>query len=101
MKASWETVQKVVERMTSPVRTAQEDSMANEIPEHLVDVAKALPPLATIPEACAALRMGATTVRGLVRAGQLRAIRSSPTGSARLLIPRSEILRYLESRTID
>jgi len=71
---------------------------APSTPDHLRDVEAALPPLATIAEARAALRYGDSTIRQLIRSGQLRAIRSTPTGSSRLLIPRSEIIRFLCER---
>lgn len=72
-----------------------------KIPEHLRDVADALPPLATVPEATAVMRLCSSKVRQLVARGELRAVRSSPTGSARLLIPRSEILRYLGAHEVQ
>jgi hypothetical protein len=41
--------------------------------------------------------MSPRTVRRLIRAGSLVAVRATEAGSARVLVPRGEIRRYLAS----
>jgi excisionase family DNA binding protein len=61
------------------------------------DVTQGLPGLLLISEAAAALRMSPRSIRRMIRAGSLRAVRATESGSARVLIPRAEISRYLSS----
>lgn len=65
------------------------------IPPHLLELAATLPLMCTMGEVLAALRLSERMIRRLVADGSLRAVRSSSTGSARLVIPRSEIIKYL------
>jgi len=56
-----------------------------------------LPTLATATEAVEVLRCSKRTLYRLVSAGHMHAIRHATGGSARLLIPRAELARYLRS----
>jgi len=58
-----------------------------------------LEPLAYgVVDASVVLGLSESTVRALVRAGELRVARAGNSSQARILIPRSEIVRWLEMR---
>lgn len=59
------------------------------------DVVATLPALATVPEACSALRTSPRNLRRMIADGRLRALRATETGSSRVLIPRREVERFL------
>lgn len=61
------------------------------------DVLASLPPLCTTAEAAKALRTSRRNLYRLTSAGRIRAVRREHAGSSRLLIPRTEIERYLRS----
>lgn len=54
-----------------------------------------LPALCTITEAAKALRSSARTIRRLLALGRLRAAKLNMGGSARVLVPRSELERLV------
>lgn len=56
-----------------------------------------LPPLTTAAEAAKALRTSPRNLRRHVAAGRLKSLRAEESGSSRVLIPRSEIVRFLRS----
>lgn len=55
--------------------------------------------LLTLAEAAAELRCSKSTVQRLLRRRKLRAARNADAGSSRVLIPRSEIARYVRALT--
>ena len=68
---------------------------ATPITDWISEAIAALPPIVTTDEAISVLR---TTRRNLYRkiaSGHLHAVRSAEGGSARLLIPRSSLEKYL------
>jgi excisionase family DNA binding protein len=60
-----------------------------------------LPGLLGADEACKALRIARRKLNTLVADRRLRSVKHSEGGSARLLIPRAEIARYLRSMTSE
>jgi excisionase family DNA binding protein len=70
-------------------------SKAEKIPEHLREVAAELPLLLTLEEAATALRMHHRSVQRMVAAGELRACRGKLKGASRVIVPRTEIVRWL------
>jgi len=56
-----------------------------------------LPALTTAKECASALRTTPRNLRRHIAAGRLNAIRAEETGSSRVLIPRSEIERFLRA----
>jgi len=67
-------------------------------PEWLVDVLRDVRPLATVEEAAALLRLSTRAVRRLAHSGRLISARDGGGRSpARLLFPRAELGRYIES----
>lgn len=61
------------------------------------DALAALPPLVTVAEAMTVLRTSRRNVYRLTATGRVKALRDQPAGSSRLLIPRSELARYLRA----
>jgi hypothetical protein len=66
-------------------------------PAWVTDAIAGLPPIARIEEVAGLIRMCPRQIRRLIKSGQLRAVRGRETGPARLLIPRVEVGRYLQS----
>lgn len=66
-----------------------------EMPEWIKAAIQPLPPIATVVEVCAALRLSNSTVRRLISSGQLRTVRTNESGHARVLIPREAVGAYL------
>jgi excisionase family DNA binding protein len=71
--------------------------IAAAAPAWVTDATAHLPPLLRINEVGAALRTHVRTVRRLIAAGRIRALRSREAGSSRVLVPRAEVARYLQS----
>lgn len=69
-----------------------------KIPDYLRDVEATLAPLNTVDEVCRVARIGDSTLRQAIKRGEIKALRRAPTGSSRVLIPRSEVLRFLLDR---
>ena len=61
------------------------------------DTAAGLPPLATVDEVSAVLRMHPRTCKRRIAAGRLKAIRSRIAGSSRVLVARAAVAAYLAS----
>ena len=59
-------------------------------------LADGLPLLVPLVAAAAHLHLSVRTVRRWISAGRLQALRTTPGGSGRLLIPREELVRELE-----
>jgi excisionase family DNA binding protein len=78
--------------------TKGETKAPNKTPDYLRDVEASLAPLNTIPEVCKITRLGDSTLRQAIKRGEMRTLRRAPTGSSRVLIPRSEVIRYLTER---
>jgi excisionase family DNA binding protein len=66
-------------------------------PAWIDDTIRDLPTLLLVPEAAGVLRMSTRSVRRLMADGSLRSHRARQAGSARALIPRTEIARYLST----
>lgn len=66
-----------------------------EIPDHLRELAAELPLTMTIRDAAKVLCMHSRSVQRMVAAGELRAMKTAAAGSARVIIPRSELMRWL------
>lgn len=64
------------------------------IPPHLQDLATSLPVTLGLAAAAEALCMHPRSVQRLIVAGELHAMRAKLSGGARLIIPRSEIIRW-------
>jgi excisionase family DNA binding protein len=82
---------------TAHAKTDEAARSLSGLPDWVLDCTSDLPGLLLIPEAANALRMHPRTIRRMIRAGVLRAVRATESGSARVLIPRAEIQRYLAS----
>jgi excisionase family DNA binding protein len=64
------------------------------------DATRDLPALLLVGEAGAALRAHPRTIRRMIAAGRLQAVRSREGGSSRVLVPRDSIRRYLETLSV-
>lgn len=69
-----------------------------KIPEHLQELADKLPLTLDLKEASEALKMHPRSVRRLIASGELRATRSRLAGASRIIITRSELVRWFASR---
>ena len=67
---------------------------AAEIPTHLRELAAELPLTMTLTDAAKVLCMHPRSVQRLVATGELRAMRSKLSGASRVVIPRSELIRW-------
>lgn len=54
-----------------------------------------LPPILTLAETAKALRMSVRHLRRVVDSGRLRTLRATEATTARVLVPRAEVGRYL------
>lgn len=61
------------------------------------DLATTLPPMLSLSEVAELLRVHTRTLHRMLRDGRIRSIRHAPLPGARHLIPRGEIVRYLNS----
>lgn len=68
------------------------------IPEHLRELAEKLPLTLDLKEASEALKMNPRSVRRLIASGELRATRSRLAGASKIIITRSELVRWFVSR---
>jgi hypothetical protein len=69
-----------------------------DVPEHLRELAQELPLTLNLQESADVLKMHPRSVQRLIASGELRAMRSHLSGGARIVITRSEIIRYLSTR---
>lgn len=67
-------------------------------PEHLREVEAELPVIVTFDQTREVLQCSVRTLRDIVARGELRCVRRMK--GARVLIPRSEVLRWLAERSI-
>jgi excisionase family DNA binding protein len=65
-----------------------------EVPPHLQELATTLPVTMGLAEAAQALCVHPRTVQRMIRVGELQAMRPKLSGGSRLIIPRSEIIRW-------
>ena len=65
-----------------------------KIPPHLEDMAASLPVTMGLAAAAEALCMHPRTLQRMIAAGEIRAMRSKLIGGSRLIIPRSEVIRW-------
>lgn len=63
----------------------------------IADTVRELKPLTTASEAAEALRMSARHLRRHIAAGRITAVRATEIGSSRVLVPRTEIERFLRA----
>lgn len=64
------------------------------IPEHLRDLAESLPLTLSLKEAAEHMKMHKRSVQRLIASGEIRATRSRLSGGSRIVITRSEIVRW-------
>lgn len=69
-----------------------------EIPEHLRELSERLPLTLTLKEAAEHMKMHKRTVQRLIADGELKATRSRLSGGSRIIITRSEVVRWFASR---
>jgi hypothetical protein len=74
--------------------TAAKRRIDHDVPAHLRELAESLPLTLPLQDAAKVLCMHPRSLQRLVASGELRAMRSRQTGAARVIIPRSEIIRY-------
>lgn len=67
------------------------------VPDHLVELSEKLPLTLTLQEAAACMKMHVRSVQRLIASGELRATRSRLSGGSRVIITRSEIVRWFAS----
>lgn len=65
-----------------------------ELPEHLCELAAELPLMLGLEDAARALLMHPRSLQRLIAAGEVRAMRRKLSGASRLIIPRSEVIRW-------
>jgi hypothetical protein len=70
----------------------------NTLPVELRDIAAELPATLTREHAIEVLHMTERTFSRAVRRGELRIIKTSAGRSGRVIVPRSEILRWMSER---
>lgn len=70
-----------------------------KLPECLHELARELPLTLTKEEACDVLRVTRITFERAVAAHELTVIKSGPARQARVLVSRSELLRWMAART--
>jgi excisionase family DNA binding protein len=64
------------------------------IPPHLQDLAENLPLTLPLKDAAKVLSMHPHTVQRMIVSGEIHAMRSKLRGASRIIIPRSEIIRW-------
>jgi hypothetical protein len=69
------------------------------VPEHLRELADALPIMLTFAAAREVMCTSVRTLRAIVARGEVRCVRSMRSGPARVLIPRSEVIRWMAERS--
>ncbi len=68
-------------------------------PPWLQAIADKLPPLLTIEETAATLRVSRTTIKEWIKEGALQCIRNAPgRGSSRALVPATSVIEWLLAR---
>lgn len=67
----------------------------------IADTVSQLQPLTTTKEAAAALRTSPRNLRRMIVDGRINAVRAQDAGSSRVLIPRTEIGRYLRGLLVS
>ena len=72
---------------------------AIKIPVHLRELAESLPLTLSPTDVAAVLQVNARTVRRMLARGELHAVRTIAAGSARYVIPRSELIRFMMERS--
>lgn len=65
-----------------------------EIPDHFRELAEKLPLMIGLQDAAKAMSMHPRSLQRLIAAGELQAVRSKLSGSSRVIIPRSELVRW-------
>lgn len=69
-----------------------------EVPVYLEDLRASLAPLLLVGEAAEAMRMHPRTLQKFIARGVIKAVRAQQAGSSRVLVPRSEVIRFLTER---
>jgi excisionase family DNA binding protein len=65
----------------------------------IAETIRELKPLATASEAANVLRMSTRHLRRMITSGRITAVRARESGASRVLVPRSEIERFLRACT--
>lgn len=68
------------------------------LPDYLQELAEKLPLTLTLQEAAGHMKMHPRSVQRLIASGELRATRSRLSGGSRIVITRSELVRWFASR---
>jgi len=82
----------------TPQASSRSPKKSDKLPEHLRELAEELPLTLDLKEAAAAMKMHPRTVQRLIASGELRATRSRLVGGSRLIITRSEVVRWFAAR---
>lgn len=69
-------------------------ALAGATPPHLQDLAASLPVTMGLAVAAEALCMHPRTLQRMIATGEIRAMRYKLSGGSRLIIPRSEVIRW-------
>lgn len=69
-----------------------------EVPEHLRELAKELPLTLDLKQTAEVLKMHKRSVQRMIAAGEIRATRARMSRGARVIITRSEIIRWFARR---
>lgn len=67
------------------------------VPATAEDLVSDLPRLVPAITVAEFLHVSARTLRKYIRSGRIRALRTSPTGSGRVLVAREEVARFIKS----
>jgi excisionase family DNA binding protein len=82
-------------RTVAPVPARNKGPQVSAAPQWIADAIRELPPLCTAKEAAEFLRVSERTLARYMASGLLKSVQRAAEGSARVLIPRAEIARYL------
>ena len=71
--------------------------MGLEKSDWVAEAVAELPPMCRIAEVSGVVRLGPRQIKRLIAVGRIHAVRNVESGSSPLLVPRSEVERYLRS----
>jgi excisionase family DNA binding protein len=80
--------------------TQRKPAAEAQVPAFLRELAEKLPLTLTLQEAADHMKMHPRSVQRLIAKGTIRASRANTKGPARLVIPRSEVLRWFAARVV-
>lgn len=79
-------------------QTSSRSPKGDKIPEHLRELSEELPLTLDLKGAAEVMQMHPRSVQRLIASGELRATRSRLSGGSRLIITRSEVVRWFAAR---